>query len=349
MIATTALILVVEDEQALRNDIAEELQEAGYRTCVAADGQQALTLLINTAPDLLLCDITMPGLDGYELLDTLRARHPEFAATPFIFLTALAEPREVVKGKLLGADDYLVKPLDYDLMLATVEAHLRQVKRLRQQHRNEVATLHKAVSGLSGDGADQALDLIALGIVLLDDQGKTTRVNRAARHMADDANVVRIDETGIQALDRFSNRALQAALGDVNNAAVGGEEKVMGVMLQREQQENSVSALVCALPQATAENSWQRPGVAVFLSASHFRQRASKTLLMELFDLTPTEARVAGALAGSARKADIAEELGITQTTVAFHMRNLFDKTRTHRQADLIALILAGPMMVQSG
>lgn len=70
---------------------------------------------------------------------------------------------------------------------------------------------------------------------------------------------------------------------------------------------------------------------------------------MELFDLTPTEARVAGALAGSARKADIAEELGITQTTVAFHMRNLFDKTRTHRQADLIALILAGPMMVQSG
>src|SRR5690606_6808851 len=108
------LILVVEDEQALRCDIVEELQEAGYRTLAAKDGEEALHLLAETTPDLLLCDITMPGLDGYDVLRRFRAQRPDLSATPFVFLTALSEPREVIEGKLQGADDYLVKPVDYD-------------------------------------------------------------------------------------------------------------------------------------------------------------------------------------------------------------------------------------------
>lgn len=69
---------------------------------------------------------------------------------------------------------------------------------------------------------------------------------------------------------------------------------------------------------------------------------------MDLFGLTPTEARVAGALAKGARTLDVAEMLDVSTTTIAFHMRNLFQKTGTNRQADLVALILAGPMMIKS-
>ncbi|WP_168201391.1 helix-turn-helix transcriptional regulator [Qingshengfaniella alkalisoli] len=69
---------------------------------------------------------------------------------------------------------------------------------------------------------------------------------------------------------------------------------------------------------------------------------------MELFGLTPAEARVAGALANGARTVDVAKDLGVSQTTIAFHMRNLFQKTGTNRQADLVALILAGAMMIRS-
>ena len=69
---------------------------------------------------------------------------------------------------------------------------------------------------------------------------------------------------------------------------------------------------------------------------------------MDLFGLTPTEARVAGALANGARTLDVAEMLDVSTTTIAFHMRNLFQKTGTNRQADLVALILAGPMMIKS-
>ncbi|WNK19353.1 response regulator [Halomonas piscis] len=344
----SALVLVIEDEQALRDDIADELREAGYRTSVASDGQQALDLLSKAPPDLLLCDITMPGMDGYELLDAVRTRHPTLATAPFIFLTALAGPNEVVRGKLQGADDYLVKPIDYDLMLATVEAHLRQVKRLYRHHRDELSTLRTAVGELSGSGATQALDLITLGVVLLDLQGRPVRVNRAARSLADDADVIHLRDTGIQALDTPSNRALQQGLDEARAAAMAGKDRVVGAMLACQHQPASVSALICALPGEPINGHSGQPGAVVFLSPSHQRRRASETLLMELFDLTPTEARVAGALAGGARKADIAGELGISPTTVAFHMRNLFDKTRTHRQADLIALILAGPMMVNS-
>ncbi|MDN6180077.1 MAG: response regulator [Halomonas subglaciescola] len=338
------LILVVEDEKALRSDIAEELEEAGYRVLAAADGQQALDFLADTTPDLLLCDITMPVLDGYQLLNILRRQHPELAATPFVFLTALSEPRKVIDGKLSGADDYLIKPIDYDLMLATIEAHLRQVKRIRRRHDDEITTLRSAVSGLSGGGAEHALDLITLGIVLLGEQGKLVHANRAAHEMANDADLIRISTAGIRALDSRSNRTLRQAIADTLAAAQNAEEKVAGVMLQQVQDNSSTSVLACAIPQTESSLS-RNPHVALFLSASGRRKRAPETLLMELFDLTPTEARVAGALASSARASDVAAELGVSQTTIAFHMRNLFRKTDTHRQADLIALILAGPMM----
>lgn len=343
----SALILVVEDEDALRHDIVEELQEAGYRAVAAADGTQALDLLEDIIPDLLLCDISMPGLDGYGLLRTLRQQRPELASTPLVFLTALAEPREVVEGKLLGADDYLVKPVDYDLMLATIGARLRQVERIRSQHDDEMTTLRAAVSGLSGEGAEQALDLITLGIVLLDEQGRLIHANRAAHEMAADADFIRLGVDGVRSLDTLLDRALQHAIAETLEAAGAGEEKVVGVMLQRAEDACSVSALASALPQHGTTLSGH-PSVALFLSPSDRRRRVPEALLRELFGLTPTEARVAGALANSARATDVAEELGVSQTTIAFHMRNLFQKTGTNRQADLIALILAGPMMIQS-
>ena len=342
--AEAALILVVEDEQALRRDIVEELQEAGYRTLSARDGQEALNLLAETTtPDLLLCDITMPGVDGYGVLKSLRAERPELATIPFVFLTALSEPRAVVEGKLLGADDYLVKPVDYDLMLATIGARLRQVDRIRLRHDDEMATLRHALGGLSGGGAEQALDLMTLGIVLLDGQGKAAHTNRAAHEMAAVGDVIHLGVDGVRALDPLSDRALQQAISQTREAARENAEKVVGVMLHRPQDAGSVSALASALPNGRTD----RPSVALFLCAPD-RARVSEPLLMDLFGLTPTEARVAGALASSSRAVDVAAQLGVSQTTIAFHMRNLFQKTGTNRQADLIALILAGPMMIKS-
>lgn len=132
------VILCVEDEQDLRQDIADELAEAGYQVMEAASVKQAWENLKNTRPDLILCDISMPFATGYVLLEKVQQAGREYADIPFVFLTALSDPQEVVKGKRLGADDYLVKPIDYDLLLATVEARLRQVGRIHAYHAESV-------------------------------------------------------------------------------------------------------------------------------------------------------------------------------------------------------------------
>src|SRR5690554_486244 len=90
------VILCVEDEAALRRDMAEELDEAGYSVIEAANGTEALARLDAVRPDLILCDINMPDSNGYQVLEALRERHPDYADIPFVFLTALADPREVV-------------------------------------------------------------------------------------------------------------------------------------------------------------------------------------------------------------------------------------------------------------
>lgn len=200
------LILWVEDEEDLRRDIADELSEAGYEVIEAGDGAAALQQLGKRRPDLILCDISMPGLNGHAVLRAIQDNGGTYDEIPFVFLSALADPREVVAGKRLGADDYLVKPIDYDLLLATIDARLRQVARLRAQ--------------------------------------------------------------------------------------LGPRPSLCPDMLARE------------------------------------------------FGLTPAEARVALALLDGKQPAQIAAELAIARTTVVFHLRNIFQKTNTSRQAEFVALIL---------
>lgn len=129
------VILCVEDESDLLRDTAEELSEAGYTPLLASSGDEALEQLRTIRPDLILCDISMPDMDGFGLLRAVQGMVPDYAGIPFVFLTALSDPREVVEGKRLGADDYLVKPIDYDLLLATIQARLRQVTRIHTAQR----------------------------------------------------------------------------------------------------------------------------------------------------------------------------------------------------------------------
>lgn len=201
------VILCIEDEAQLRRDIRDELVEAGYDVIEAENGRQALDRLANVCPDLVLCDISMPELNGYGVLEALHDKGPDYAEIPFVFLSALADPRHIIDGKRLGADDYLVKPIDYDLLLATIEARLRQIGRIR------------------------------------------------------------------------SARPLEPAGPDL-------------------------------------------------------------ATLAQSYGLTPAEIRITQELTQGRKLTQIAADLGVSRTTVAFHMRNIFQKTGTGRQVELIALVL---------
>ncbi|TEU11117.1 MAG: response regulator transcription factor [Anaerolineales bacterium] len=122
-------ILVVDDEPRYVRAIQINLEASGYQVLAARDGQTAIELAVSEEPDLILLDIRMPGLDGYEVCWRIR----EFSAVPIIMLTALAEDADKVKGLDIGADDYVTKPFSAEELLARVRAVLRRVELSEQQ------------------------------------------------------------------------------------------------------------------------------------------------------------------------------------------------------------------------
>ncbi len=126
-------ILCVEDEDDIRNLLVEEIRDAGFNTLEATNGRQALDVIIHKWPDIVVCDITMPELDGHQLFAEIQINHEQLANIPFIFLTALTDKDNMVTALKAGAADYLTKPVDFDLLMAKIQgcvARLESDKRM---------------------------------------------------------------------------------------------------------------------------------------------------------------------------------------------------------------------------
>jgi len=127
MIKRKTKILVVDDEERIIKYIKHNLEKEGYEVFIAFNGVEALKFCKKNIPDLVLADISMPGMDGLQLLMELR-RNGKTSDIPFIFLTGLSDKMEVRKGMDLGADDYLTKPFEIDDLLSAVTARLEKQK-----------------------------------------------------------------------------------------------------------------------------------------------------------------------------------------------------------------------------
>lgn len=343
------LILCVEDEPSLRGDIVEELESAGYAVMAAGDGEEALAHVERARPDLVLCDVMMPGLDGYGVLEAVRGRRGDLVDVPFVFLTALGARDDVISGKRAGVDDYLVKPIDFDLMLASVGTCLKRTEQIKCQGATDMGAVRRGLEGLQGAALSEeamrsALNLLALGVVLVDRQGKVLFANHAARLLTMELDGVSV-KRGIDVEGRAPSAALRSILDDVGGASENGEEFTRGLALPRPSGGRDILLVASALTsgEPAAEG---RPAAVIFLSDPDRRLDLSEDVVGSLFGLTSTESRIAIALAEGCRRDEIARRFEISQTTVAFHMRNLFQKTATHRQTDLIALILVGLMAI---
>jgi DNA-binding NarL/FixJ family response regulator len=124
-------ILCIEDDPETAALIAEELVERGFEVVVAHNGREGLQLLMRFPPDLVLCDIGMPVMTGFEVLQSLSELGPRFSKIPLIFLTALANREDELKGRRLGADDYVTKPIDFDRLAAIVQTRLAGIARMQ--------------------------------------------------------------------------------------------------------------------------------------------------------------------------------------------------------------------------
>jgi DNA-binding response OmpR family regulator len=122
-------ILCIEDDRETAALIVEELIERGFEVSIAHDGRSGLAAILKNMPDLVLSDISMPVMSGFELLERLTALEPRFAKMPFVFLTALTDRDNELKGRQLGADDYVTKPIDFDMLTTIINARLAGVAR----------------------------------------------------------------------------------------------------------------------------------------------------------------------------------------------------------------------------
>ena len=146
-------ILCIEDDRETAALIAEELTDRGYEIYIAHDGREGFASILKNMPDLVLSDISMPVMSGFELLERLIALAPRFSQMPFVFLTALTDRDNELKGRRLGADDYVTKPIDFDVLATIITARLAGVARaglwpkLIELNDREVETLTWAARG----------------------------------------------------------------------------------------------------------------------------------------------------------------------------------------------------------
>lgn len=138
-------ILVIDDEAWLREMMLLALHQRGFEVIEAGDGETGIERARKDRPDLILCDVNMERVDGYQTLSTLR-NEPGTASIPFILMTGLADQAGMRQGMELGADDYLSKPFTIDGLYAAVDARLKKVQVVRQEAEKKLADLRDNIS-----------------------------------------------------------------------------------------------------------------------------------------------------------------------------------------------------------
>ena len=152
-----ATILIVEDEPLLREMLFDHLADEGHSVVEAGNGREALEVYALARPELIISDINMPVMNGYQLLDALQARHPDVEDVPFFFLSGLTETDDQIKGLNFGIDEYLCKPVDLGILTARIELALSRQRKLEQKIADAVAA-SRAEQAAAASLPDTALE-----------------------------------------------------------------------------------------------------------------------------------------------------------------------------------------------
>ena len=144
IVSENGAVLVVDDNPLIVNVLKSLLGSAGYQVYTSTNGEEALGCLNQHGVDVIICDVMMPRMDGYELHHKVRGQ-PEYSHIPFLFLTALSDNLEVHRGKEIGADDYLVKPFDPHSLLAVVRGKITRSRNLKNLSEEKYDSYRKKV------------------------------------------------------------------------------------------------------------------------------------------------------------------------------------------------------------
>ena len=145
-----ARILIVEDDATLRHDLGGKLGDWGHEVLQASDGVEGFDVITASKPDLVLSDIKMPRQSGLDLVKRVTGLGAPYADMTFLFITALSSSRNVVRGFDSGADDYITKPINYQVLKAKIDSHVRRKKQLTEKV--ELETMATSMSSAMVNG-----------------------------------------------------------------------------------------------------------------------------------------------------------------------------------------------------
>lgn len=157
-----AKIFCIDDDQAILKFLSIILRNAGHDVIKASNGQEALDMMPSFTPDIIICDIEMPDMNGFQFLELLRKEHHELDDIPFIFMSARDDIRDLITGLELGADDYLNKPVNKEYLMAKVKAFLRQASRMQEKKEHEHVKIYKTMAKQLGNAEVETFETFDL-------------------------------------------------------------------------------------------------------------------------------------------------------------------------------------------
>jgi DNA-binding response OmpR family regulator len=235
-------ILIIEDDLDVRENIITLLSEEGYNVISAKDGKTGIKITKEENPSLIICDIMMNGLSGYDVLDAL-SKDNSTKTIPFIFLTAKTDREDIRLGMLLGADDYLVKPYNSDELLKSIETRLRKAEGYKKNDNNLLISPPKEIYSVDdkifvrADGNPTLIKIVEIMAINAENQystirmldGKTYLIRKSLSHwesILPQKNFIRIHRSTIINLnylikiDKWYNASLIAYLKDIKEPFV---------------------------------------------------------------------------------------------------------------------------------
>lgn len=321
-------VMLCSPDADLTGYLSDALSRRGYRVECVASAAEAFAAVADRAPDLLLCDDAPPAFDAMALLHGLRQAGQPLRAMPVVVLSSFGSPADIAAGRLAGADDFLAKPVQIDLLDAAILSQLRLVERVRAA----LAPAPRKPAAAVGPGEWGALaDRLSFGIIMSSQNGQPLFANLAARKLAGDS----------AARLRSWARPHPAAAGSAH------AHTDAGIVAFR------------MLPPASAPGA---PDSSLFLAHLDLRGRDSGAaclatllfspdcsnhgtrLMADALGLTPTETLVAVHLATGKRPEEIAQMMSVTMPTVNYHLRNIYQKSGTSRQSDAVRLLRLVPL-----
>lgn len=340
------LILIIEDEEHLRHGLAQALVRARFDVAEAADGNEGHAAILALRPDLVLCDISMPGMRGDQLLRRLRRDHPDLDRTPFLFLTALADRDSVLAGQELGADDYVTKPVDLKLLVGLIRQRLDQAGRWGQSFLGELErerqTLLDTLSAqtrLSFLSAADVLNRLGDAVLLFNGAADVIFANRAAQRLLAQNDGISFQNGRLAAARSDETRRIRNALQIMQGS--DPTRPSLHLTIERPSGRRPYTMRITRLEGGPGLEDGTGALAAAFLSDPEIRPRPSEASLMELYGLTQAEARTVADLATGLSVDEAAEFQHISRNTVHHYLKAAFRKTGTTRQAEMIAVVLS--------